>query len=191
VCGGGIVAVSLLRLLHDAGVGDLGEARGTGPDHRGDPDLTVLVDDHEPATDVLDRLMRAGLPHLVAGMRGDTGVVGPLVLPGATPCLRCVDLTRRQQDRQWAGVREQLSHPERPVVPAPTPAVVTTAVAALAASDVLARLEGRTAATTGATASLTLAAPLPSMRRWPVQPACGCAWHTFSAAEAAQGQWTA
>jgi len=193
VCGGGTVAVPLLRLLQDAGVGDLGEARGTGPDHPGDPgpDLTVLVDDHEPATDVLDRLMRAGLPHLVAGMRGDTGVVGPLVLPGATPCLRCVDLTRRQQDRQWAGVREQLSHPERSVVPAPTPGVVTTAVAALAASDVLARLEGRTAATTGATASLTLAAPLPSMRRWPVQPACGCAWHTFSAAEAAQGQWSA
>jgi hypothetical protein len=68
---------------------------------------------------------------------------------------------------------------------------VTTAVAALAAAEVLARVEGRAAVTTGATASLTLAEPLPSLRRWPVQPACGCAWHAFPAAQAAQGEWSA
>jgi bacteriocin biosynthesis cyclodehydratase domain-containing protein len=190
VSGAGAVSAPLVRLLRDAGVGEVREAEAPGAATR-DPDLTVLAGDHEPATDLVEGLMRAGLPHLVAGMRGDTGVVGPLVLPGATPCLRCVDLTRRQRDREWAGVREQLSRPERSVLPAPAAAAVTTAVAALAAAEVLAQVEGRAAATTGASASLTLAAPLPSLRRWPLQPACGCAWHTFSAAQAAQGQWSA
>lgn len=191
VSGTGAVAASLLRVLRDAGVGDVREAGAPGRTSRREPDLTVLADDHEPATDQVERLMRAGLPHLVAGMRGDMGVVGPLVLPGATPCMRCVDLTRCQHDPRWAGVREQVSRPDRSVLPAPAAVVVTTAVAALAAAEVLAHVEGRAAATTGASATLTLAAPVPSLRRWPVQPACGCAWHTFSAAQAAQGQWTA
>jgi len=191
VSGAGAVALSVQRLLQDAGVGEVHGAAAPGRATRRDPDLTVLADDHEPATDLVERLVRAGLAHLVAGMRGATGVVGPLVLPGATPCLRCVDLTRRQRDREWAGIREQLSRPERSVTPAPSAVVVTTAVAALAVADVLAHVEGRAPTTVGASASLTLGAPVPSLCRWPVQPACGCAWHTFSAAQAAQGQWSA
>jgi bacteriocin biosynthesis cyclodehydratase domain-containing protein len=189
--GSGAIAAPLLRLLREAGLGDVRDAGAPGRTTRRDPDVTVLADDHEPASDEVERLMRDGLPHLVVGMRGDAGAVGPLVVPGATPCLRCVDLTRRQHDREWAGVREQLSRPERSVMPPPAAGAVTTAVAALAAAEVLAQVEGRPTVTTGATASLTLAAPLPSLRRWPMQPACGCAWHTFSAAEAAQGEWSA
>jgi bacteriocin biosynthesis cyclodehydratase domain-containing protein len=191
LAGQGAVVVHLVRLLQDAGIGQVLDADAAGRSSARDPDLTVLADDHEPAADTVERLMRAGLPHLVVGMRGTTGVVGPLVLPGETPCLRCVDLTRRQHDREWAGVRDQLSHPHRSATPAPTSGVVTAAVAALAAADVLAAVEGRATVTTGATASLTPAAPLPSLRRWPVHPACGCAWHTFSTAQAAQGQWSA
>lgn len=191
VTGTGAVAAPLVRLLRESGIGEVGDARGAGGPRRRDPDVTVLADDHEPATDAVERLMREALVHLVAGLRGGTGVVGPLVVPGATPCLHCVDVTRSQRDRAWAGVREQVSRPERCVVAPPAAGAVTTAVAALAAAEVLARVEGRAAVTTGATASLTLAAPLPSLRRWPVQPACGCAWHAFSAAQAAQGEWSA
>lgn len=196
VIGAGAVSRPLQRLLSDAGVGEVGtwgvdDTGALDRTRQGEPDLAVLADDHEPPADLTERLMRAGLPHLVAGMRGDTGVVGPLVLPGATPCLRCVDLTRRQHDREWAGVREQVSRPQRPVLAAPCAATVTTAVAALAAAEVLAQVEGRETATTGATASLTLAAPVPSLRGWPVQPACGCAWHAFPAAMAPQGEWSA
>jgi len=196
VAGASAVAAPLRRLLQDAGIGEVRavrDLRDTDADRTAtrDPALTVLADDHEPATDAAERLMRAGLPHLVAGMRGDAGVVGPLVLPGATPCLRCVDLTRRQHDPEWAGVRDQLSRPDRSVTATPAAGVVTTAVAALAAAEVLAQVEGRTPTTTAATASLTLAAPVPTLRRWPLQPACGCAWHTYSAALAAQGQWSA
>jgi bacteriocin biosynthesis cyclodehydratase domain-containing protein len=196
VAGAGTVVTPLRRLLQDAGIGEVRGVRDVGDAEpgctaTGDAALTVLADDHEPATDVAELLLRAGLPFLVAGMRGDAGTVGPLVLPGATPCLRCVDLTRRQHDPEWAGVRDQLSRPDRSVTPAPAACAVTTAVAALAAAEVLALVEGRTPATTAATASLTLASPVPTLRRWPLQPACGCAWHTYSAALAAQGQWSA
>ena len=64
VSGRGAVAVSLLRLLDEAGVGEAHEARAARHDDRHDPDVTVLADDHEPATDLVERLMRAGLPHL-------------------------------------------------------------------------------------------------------------------------------
>jgi len=191
VSGSGAVAAPLRRLLQEAGLGGVDAAGARGGTSRPDPAVAVLVHDHEPATDTVERLMRDGVVHLVAGMRGDTGVVGPLVVPGVTPCLRCVDLTRTQGDREWAGVREQVSRPERSAVPPPAAGAVTAAVAALAAAEVLAQVEGRSPATAGATATLTLAAPLPTLRRWPRQPACGCAWHTFSAAQDAQGEWSA
>ncbi|MDQ4086258.1 MAG: thiamine biosynthesis protein ThiF, partial [Actinomycetota bacterium] len=59
---------------------------------------------------------------------------------------------------------------------------------ALAAAEVLAHVDGRRTATAGATASLSLLDPWPTLRPWPMHPACGCAWHTFSAA---RGQWGA
>jgi hypothetical protein len=181
VSGHGVVATALAALLEQAGVGDLVRADRAA-------EVTVLTDDHEPPAEVVERLMREDRAHLVAGMRGPVGTVGPFVLPGTTPCLRCADLTRGERDAAWAAVRDGLSRPDRggTGTAAPASRVVTTAVAALAAAEVLAHVEGRRTTTAGATASLSLPDPWPSLRQWPVHPACGCGWHTFAAA---RGQW--
>lgn len=192
VAGRGVLGEALVGLLEPAGLGGIVRVDGTGhagrPACRG-PEVTVLTDDHEPPADVVEVLMREDGAHLVAGMRGPVAIVGPFVLPGTTPCLRCVDLTRCERDPAWAAVRDRLSTPARGTgTAAPASPVVAGAAAALAAAEVLAHVDGRRTATAGATASLSLLDPWPTLRPWPMHPACGCAWHTFSAA---RGQWGA
>jgi bacteriocin biosynthesis cyclodehydratase domain-containing protein len=52
------------------------------------------VPDHVQAQDL-------DVPHLHVGVRGDRAIVGPLVIPGVTGCLRCAHLHRRDRDRAW------------------------------------------------------------------------------------------
>ena len=44
-----------------------------------------------------------------AARSGDHGVVGPLVIPGLTSCLRCADLHRRDRDPAWHALAVQLT----------------------------------------------------------------------------------
>jgi hypothetical protein len=48
-------------------------------------------------------------PHLVVAAYGGRGVVGPLVIPGATSCLRCGHLHQRDSDAAWPLVSLQIS----------------------------------------------------------------------------------
>ena len=41
-------------------------------------------------------------------VRDGTGLVGPLVIPGVTSCLRCADLHRSDRDSAWPAVAAQL-----------------------------------------------------------------------------------
>ena len=71
-------------------------------------DLVVLARPWA-ASDPLAAAVQAGqVPHLVATVRGETGVVGPLVVPGRTSCLRCADLHRRDADPRWPRLAVQL-----------------------------------------------------------------------------------
>jgi hypothetical protein len=136
------------------------------------PDLVVLCRPWA-ATDPLQvSLHRDGVPHLVATVRGETGIVGPLVLPGTTSCLRCADAHRRDDDPAWPRLAAQLSATE----PAPSGATVTCLLtAATAAVQVLAHLDGG-AAPVVLEATLELRPPglLPLLRRWPAHPGCPC-----------------
>ncbi|MGH3367729.1 MAG: hypothetical protein ACRDOY_11040, partial [Nocardioidaceae bacterium] len=155
-----------------------------------DPDVVVLGHDHDPPTDVVEHLMREGRAHLVAGLRGVDGVVGPFVRPGASACLRCADLARCAVDRGWAPLREQLSRadPAARRSGSPASAVVTCAVAALATAEVLAQVEGREPDTLGGTATLCLHNPVPVVRTLPTDPSCGCTWDSEFAL---RRQWSA
>ena len=116
---------------------------------------------------------RAGVPHLVATVRGETGVVGPLVVPGVTSCLRCADLHRRDADPRWPRLAAQLTAAEPPPSGATVTCLLTAATAAL---QVLAYLDGSGRAgdpgrDRGTAARRTC---VPRLRRWPAHPACGC-----------------
>ncbi|ASR34412.1 thiamin biosynthesis protein [Prauserella marina] len=73
------------------------------------PDLVVLTDAVVPAPEVVSELMSDGIPHLVVKVRDGIGIVGPLVLPGRSSCLRCADLHRTSLDACWPRVAGQLA----------------------------------------------------------------------------------
>ena len=114
------------------------------------------------------------LPHLVAEVREGTGVVGPLVLPGRSACLRCLDLHRTDRDPGWPAVAAQLAVAARGVAPCDAP--LALAVAAQAAHQALALIDG---AESPATAGGTLELALPDWRwrrrSWQLHPGCDCA----------------
>jgi hypothetical protein len=135
-------------------------------------DLVVLARPWAASDPLVARYQRAGQPHLVATVRGQTGVVGPLVVPGRTGCLRCGDLHRRDADPRWPEKAAQLTSGEAP----PSGATVTCLLTAVtAAVQVLAYLDGSAAPVT-LDASLELRPPdlVPRLRRWRAHPACGC-----------------
>jgi hypothetical protein len=135
-------------------------------------DLVVLTDPWAASDPLAADLQRRGVPHLVATVRGQTGVVGPLVVPGASSCLRCAELHRRDADPRWPALAAQLT-----ATPAtPGGATVTCLMTAVtAAVQVLAYLDGSGApATLGAAVELRLPDLVPRLRRWPAHPECGC-----------------
>jgi hypothetical protein len=136
------------------------------------PDLVVLARAWHASDPLVSGIHRSGVPHLVATVRGETGVVGPLVVPGLTSCLRCADLHRRDADPRWPRLAAQLTAGDAP----PSGATVTCLLTAVtAAVQVLAYLDRSGApATLDATVELRLPDLLPRVRRWSAHPACGC-----------------
>ncbi|RBY96502.1 thiamine biosynthesis protein ThiF [Blastococcus sp. TF02-8] len=135
------------------------------------PDLTVLARPWAASDPVAVRSVDGGAV-LVATVRGETGVVGPLVVPGATSCLRCADLHRRDADGRWPGLAAQLVTAEPPASGSTLTCLLT---ALLAAGQVLAYLDDAGAPLT-LDASVELRPPdlIPRVRRWPPHPSCGC-----------------
>ncbi|WP_299035787.1 hypothetical protein [uncultured Pseudokineococcus sp.] len=106
--------------LEEAGTGvvDLRATGGGGPgagaagtSAAGEADLVVLVADGAPPPARAAQLLRADADHLAVVLRERSAVVGPLVVPGRTACLRCLDLHRADRDPEWPRVAAQLAHP--------------------------------------------------------------------------------
>jgi bacteriocin biosynthesis cyclodehydratase domain-containing protein len=137
------------------------------------PDLAILASPGDP--EVAMGLVRERVPHLVAGGGEGVGVVGPLVLPGRSACLRCLNLARAERDPAWPLILAQLAGPDSSTA-GTCDAVLAAAVAALATAQALTFVDtGRpTAAVSDAT--LELAVPDWQWRRrsWPPHPRCSC-----------------
>jgi hypothetical protein len=193
-----------------AAVARASAARGfTAPRRRDRPDLLILAADRldRIAPDEGDDAERWQRPLLVVGVRETTGVIGPLVLPGLTGCLRCQHLHRCDRDPSWPHLAAALAGRS---TPAPACDVTLSAlVAALAAGQALQALDGqlpgsesdqergsdddgdpeqRTAphnrlpAIVGGTLEMSLLDWQLRRRSWPVHPRCVCTAATSPAA---------
>jgi hypothetical protein len=135
-------------------------------------DVVVLARSWAASDPLVTGVHRAGVPHLVAAVRGETGVVGPLVVPGVTSCLRCADLHRRDADPRWPVLAAQLTAHEPPASGATLTCLLTAVTAAM---QVLAYLDGAGAPVTlGATVEFRPPDLAPRLRRWFPHPRCGC-----------------
>jgi len=134
--------------------------------------LTVVVaDGPEPDRLVPDVLREQGAPHLLVRCAGDEAVVGPLVVPGATSCVRCADLGRRDADPRWPWLLEQLTRLR--VEPVPT---LLAWAAVTAAVQALAFVVGGRAETLDHTLELGSGEHALRLRAWPAHPECPCRW---------------
>lgn len=138
------------------------------------PDVVVLAPPGR--LDPLDvgALQRDRVPYLVAEVRDTVGVVGPLVVPGRSSCLHCLDLLRAERDPGWPAVAAQLTAPARSA--GACDSTLAAAVAAQGALQVLALLDGSVPACLDGTLELALPDWRWRRRSWTPHPACDCRW---------------
>ncbi|MGH8776930.1 MAG: ThiF family adenylyltransferase [Jiangellaceae bacterium] len=149
-------------------------AASTEDDQPQEPDLVVLAPSTGSARYDAAMLLRAGVTHLVALVVETTGIVGPLVLPGRSSCLRCHDLHRTARDPVWPRILAQADRSPPDVTACDV--TLATQAAATAAQQVLAHLDGFVPATVDGTVEICLPYGLARRRRWHPHPACGCMW---------------
>jgi bacteriocin biosynthesis cyclodehydratase domain-containing protein len=171
VCGSGPIADLTTDLLTRSGL----SARASSPERLSDgnaSDLMVLVG--YPPPDCLAELVRMRVPHLAVCVSEAIGVVGPLVQPGVTACLRCLDFARAERDAAWPLILAQL--PVSRMDLTSDDALLATAVAAQAAGQAVAFADRSGVADATRNGTLELALPDWQWRRrtWPPHPACSC-----------------
>jgi len=130
--------------------------------------------------DLVDGLMRDRVPHLAVWTGEAIGVVGPLVQPARSTCLRCVDLRKAQADPQWPKILAQATFTR--ARPQACDTVLAAMTATLAAAQALALIDRAGFAAespeTPVTVNGTLEVVLPDWqwrrRTWLPHPACAC-----------------
>jgi len=146
--------------------------RGDPADAGRRPDLVIFADVYR--RELPELLRREGVPHLAAAASEAIGVVGPLVLPGGTACLRCLDLTRAERDPAWPLILAQLTGGGAD--PPACDTVLAVAVAAQVAAQALAFIDRPVSVSAVTNGTLELVLPDWRWRRrtWLPHDRCGC-----------------
>jgi hypothetical protein len=134
----------------------------------------VLAGDREPARDLSDAVMHSGTPHLWAYVRDLVGVVGPFVVPGTTPCLRCVDAAHTELDPAWPTLLQ--SAETKPLRVAPCDAVLATLVGAWAVQEIALWASDVRPPTYGCVIEVPQGWGPAEAAKYEPHPACGCGW---------------
>ena len=146
---------------------------------RAGTDLVVLADYLVVDPRMVRELHAGRVAHLPVRVRDGTGLVGPLVVPGVTSCLRCADLHRRDRDAAWpvvaAQLRDTVGSADRATV------LATVALALGEVNRVIAAVHGTTEVrnpgpppTLNATLEFDPATGSVVARHWVRHPLCGC-----------------
>ncbi len=138
-----------------------------------DCDLGVVVGHYVLDPESYGFWLRRDLPHLPVVFGDESVTIGPMVEPGNSPCLYCLEYHRRDSDASWSAIASQLwgrrSRSETPLA--------STEVATRVTRLVLDRLRsGRPARRTMSARSFQLAAETGEVtrREWMPHPDCGC-----------------
>jgi hypothetical protein len=135
-------------------------------------DLVILTDPLPIEPTVRAALHLDGVAHLPAAVDGSRAVVGPLVLPGLSSCLRCADLHRCERDPAWPALAIQLA--ARPRRRATSDVTLCVAAAGLTAGQALAYLDGGKPETLNGTLEWQLPDWRLRRRRWISHHDCDC-----------------
>ena len=144
-----------------------------------EPELLLVVSCGEPARAVFDEAQRHGISHLPVVLDEDRVRVGPVVIPGLTPCMTCHDLNRADWDHAWPALLPQLGRSTWSVAPL-LPAPLAYAAAAEVGMEVLAVAAGQRPRTAGQV--LAVGPAHDERAAWPVAFHHGCACALLPAA---------
>ncbi|MCZ3389389.1 MAG: TOMM precursor leader peptide-binding protein [Actinomycetia bacterium] len=117
-------------------------------------------------------LAAAGTPHLVVSCHELLGRVGPLVQPGQSPCQFCLELARRDVDRDWPAIWRQQVTDSTPSADG----VLIAITAQIAAAHVLDWLTGGQPPSVGGFVEVAAPHASTTLRHLVQHPECGCAW---------------
>jgi len=155
----------------------------TRPVRSGTASFLVQAGPRTPPELLAHGLHRRRLPHLLIEEQDDAILVGPLVIPGRTPCLHCQSLHRTDRDPAWPALAAQIATgPEMPAGTATSTVLIATGVAV---AEVLAHLDRTDPARRPAgdpdagepvlAQSVEITPPARIRRRsWGPHPACAC-----------------
>lgn len=185
VRGAGPLADAVCLALSGSGVGNVvsaGSPHSSSRRHRrssADRTCQVLCDATHPDGAFDADAMALDLPHIAVTAFGGQAVVGPLVIPGITSCLRCRDLHRADGDAAWPRLSAQWAHrpPQTPAVPAAL-AHLAAALATLQVLAVIDSADDRLPPLPTLNGALVISLPGGSVHaeRRPPHPLCGCTW---------------
>jgi bacteriocin biosynthesis cyclodehydratase domain-containing protein len=171
---GELPAVDPRPLLRAAGLGVVDDS-----DARRSPALVLALEVGEVDRADLDPWVRARVPHLVVRLVEGEAVVGPLVDPGRTACLRCLDAHAAEIDPQaavLAAVHARSRDSRRDGVTEPVDTALATLAVAWAVRDLVSHVDGDRPSTWSTTVHLSATLSTVTQTEWRRHPACGCAW---------------
>ena len=115
-------------------------------------------------------------PHLVCSLTGCRGVVGPLVVPGRTSCLRCRHLHLLDADPEWPLIALQLAGQRR--LGQPSDRLLVDLLATFTALTLRRWVDEPEDIDAWGNIAMEVALPdgRPTMVHRPPHPACGCQW---------------
>jgi hypothetical protein len=162
---------AVLRLLGSAGVAVAGPREAATA-------VVLVAAGGEPPRGDLDRFVRGDVPHLPVRNVGARPTVGPMVVPGLTACLRCVDAHASDLDPGHGMLVEQ----HDPVADEPCDPLLMHLAVLWAVCDLVTYVEGGLPATWSATVDVDPALAL-ERREWTRHPRCGCSWGDYQYSE--------
>ncbi|MDO4791908.1 MAG: TOMM precursor leader peptide-binding protein [Buchananella hordeovulneris] len=136
--------------------------------------LAIVLGRHLVDWWTCEQLLRSDQVFLPVEVGDDSLRVGPLVVPGSSPCYRCLHLARLDQDPDWAVVACQLASQRLPAPPAQVTALTAAVVTQVALTFITWPTSPKPGQLANQVLEWTLDAPLPHTRAVAPHPQCGC-----------------
>jgi len=169
IVGSGAIAHEVRQALTSAGL-------TMDDDH---PTITILADAPHPDVPAQFDHPAMGGAHLHVASFAEQAVVGPLVVPGRTSCLRCRHLHRQDADSAWPVLAVQWSHAIAHLPLPPVDPLLSRLAADWAVLVLRTWVDLPDAPHQWGDMAIDLTLPLgdPQIRSCPPHPLCGCRWN--------------
>ena len=150
---------------------DLGKTEGNSGE-TGNQRISIVVG--TPPSDLLQKWMSEGVTHiLIDDPDGASVTVGPLIIPGQTPCSRCVSIGNEDLNNLWRDIAWKKQRTPSTEVPV----AVAHLVAGMVALELLQYLDEGSSELLGTSTRIKFHTPAATERRlYARHPACGCTW---------------